>query len=819
MRRLIFTLFFLTVLFTIQTYAQTPAKITGVVKDENGKGLPLVTVSLLKAKDSALVKVSISDKEGGYEFVNIAEGKYFISASSVGFAKVTSQPFSSAIDKNINVPEFTLRSSATTMAGVTVKATRPLIENKIDKMVVNVDASPTNAGATAMEVLEKSPGITVDRDGNISLKGKQGIIVLMDGKQTYLSGQDLANLLRNMPASQLDQIEIMTQPSAKFDAAGNAGIINLRTKKNTQTGFNGSVSVSYVQGRYPKTPNSFNFNYRKGKLNLFTNLSYSYWSGFSDQNLLRKFHNNGTLESVFDQKADQKNTSNNYSGRFGLDYSIDKKTTIGFLVNSIYNPGNWSNNGRADILNGSGMLDSFNIAKTINKSIWKNWGGAISFRRVLDTIGTELTADVDMLRYNTSTKQTSDNFNYNPNGTLLGNPFLLRGNMPSDITIYSGKVDYAHPLKKGAKLEAGIKTSFVSTDNDAQYTSYDHNDSKWLVDNSRSNHFIYKENINAAYINYSRQVKKWGIQTGLRLENTISEGNQFGNPTQRDTIFKKNYTQLFPTAYVSYALNDNNQFGLSYGRRVQRPNYQDMNPFQQFLDQYTYSQGNPNLTPQFTHNIELSHNFHKALNTILSYTYTTDILNDILKQNDVTKVTYQTKENVAKRRTIGLAESYNAAITKWWTTSVYVNVNNSHYEGFVNNLPLNVSLTSFMANASQQFRFAKTWTAEVNGFYRTRAQETGLFLIEPMGVVSFGFGKQLWKNKANLKLSITDPFYIQRAKVIIDYGNIDAIVNNKWDNRRVGLTFTYRFAKGQNVQQRRKTSSAQEEQNRVGGAN
>ena len=819
MMKLSATLIFFSILFTSAASAQMQGRITGIIRDESGKLLPSTTVSLLKAKDSILVKFTVSDKEGAFEFINISSGQYLVTASSVGFEKVTSKPFDVAGDKTVEVPYFTLYSSTTTMAQVTVQARRPLVENKIDKMVVNVDASPTNAGATAMEVLEKSPGITVDRDGNISLKGKQGIIVLMDGKQTYLSGQDLANLLRNMPASQLDQIEIMTQPSAKFDAAGNSGIINLKTKKNTQMGFNGSVSLSYVQGRYPKSPNSFNFNYKKGKINIFTNLSYSYWSGFSDQNLLRRFRKNGSIESVFDQKADQTNSSSNYSGRFGVDYAIDKKTTIGFLINGISNPGKWENNGRANILNGNNMLDSFNIAKTINRDSWKNFGTSINFKRSLNTNGREITADADMIRYNTNSNQTSDNYNYYPNGNLTGNPFLLRGNLPAEIAIYSGKVDYAHPLKKEAKLEAGIKTSFVSTDNDAQYNLYDHNDSKWVTDNGRSNHFIYKENINAAYVNYSRQMKKWGVQTGLRMENTISEGNQFGNATQKDTTFKKNYTQLFPTAYVSYALNDNNQFGLSYGRRVERPNYQDMNPFQYFLDQYTYQQGNPNLTPQFTHNIELSHNYHKALNTTLNYTYTSDILNDILKQNDVTKVTYQTKENVAKRRTIGLAVSYNAPVTKWWTASVYMNVNNSHYAGVVNNLPLDVSLTSFMGNASQQFRFAKTWSAEINGFYRTRAQETGLFLIEPMGVVSFGFGKQLFKNKANLKLSVIDPFYIQRAKVVIDYGNIDAIVNNKWDNRRVGLTFTYRFSKGQNIQQQRKSSSAQEEQSRVGGGN
>ncbi|HEY0040598.1 MAG TPA: outer membrane beta-barrel family protein, partial [Flavisolibacter sp.] len=494
------------------------------------------------------------------------------------------------------------------------------------------------------------------------------------------------------------------------------------------------------------------------------------------------------------------------------------KTTIGILLNGNTRPSVWQNRGRADIKNGAGFIDSFNTVFTENRDDWKNYGGNLNFRRVLTGSGHEFTADLDYIRYDAVSRQTSDNFNYSPNGALLGNPFLLRGNLPSLITIYSGKADYVKPFASGTKLEAGIKSSSVSTDNDAQYTRYNHADAEWDTDNTRSNHFVYKENIHAAYLNLSRQVKKWGFQTGLRVENTVAEGNQLGNAVQKDTSFKRNYTQLFPTAYISYNLNETNTFGLSYGRRIERPNYQDMNPFQYFLDQYTFRQGNPNLTPQFTHNIELSHNYRSALNTTLSYSYTTDILNDILKQNDETKVTFQTKENVASRKVLGLSSSYNASITKWWTTSLFANVAYNHYQGIVNNTNLNVKMTTFMANMSQQFRFAKTWSAEINGFYRSTAQETGMFLIRPMGVISFGFAKQLMNNKASLKLNIYDPFYIQKAKVDIQFGNIDAYVLNQWDNRRVGLTFTYRFSKGQNAApQRRRTSSAQEEQNRVGG--
>lgn len=812
-------LFFVLFFASSSAFAQQGGNLHGSVMDETGKAVSAATISLLKAADSTLVKVALTETSGVYDFSNIKEGSYLVSVTNVGFNKTFSKPFTLANGQKHDLPAITLTAVAANMSAVVVQARKPLVENKIDKMVVNVDAAPTNAGSSALEVLEKSPGISVDRDGNISLKGKQGIIVLMDGKQTYLSGQDLANLLRNMPASQLDQIEIMTQPSAKFDAAGNSGIINLRTKKSLLKGFNGSVNLSYVQGRYHKSPNSFQFNYRTPKVNLFTNLSYSYWSGFNDQTLLRTFRKNGAVTSVFDQKADQRNFSHNYNGRIGMDYSITPKTTLGVLVTGIASPRVWQNRGRADIRNGAGALDSFNTVFTENRDNWNHFGTNLNFRQVLPGSGHELTADVDYLRYTTGSKQTSDNINYTPEGFLLGDPFLLRGNLPSDINIYSGKIDYVKTLKEGAKLELGVKSSYVSTDNDAQYTRFSKNNDAWEIDNTRSNHFLYKENINAAYLNFSRQVKKWGFQTGLRVENTVSEGNQLGNAVQKDSAFRRNYTQLFPTAYVSFTANEKNTFGLSYGRRIERPNYQDMNPFQYFLDQYTFRQGNPMLTPQFTHNIELSHNFKSALTTTLNFTSTTDILNDILKQNDETKVTYQTKENVASRKVLGLSVSYNAPITKWWTTSLFSNVNYNHYKGVVNNTSLDVTMTTFMINGSQQFRFAKTWSAELSGFYRSAAQETGMFLLRPMGVFSFGFAKQLLQNKASLKLNVYDPFYIQKAKVDIKLGNIDAYVVNQWDNRRVALTFTYRFSKGQNAapQQRRRTGSSQEEQNRVGG--
>lgn len=794
--------------FAAQLFAQDSLSVSGRIKDVE-KPLAAVTVSLLKGQDSSLVKLALTDASGRYEFQGIRPGVYRIMASFVGMAT----QYSDIVDlkSDTEVPEITMQPQAQALTGVTVQSRRPMVEAKLDKMVVNVDASPSNAANNVLEVLEKSPGIAVDRDGNISLKGKQGVIVLMDGKQTYLSGQDLANLLKSMSASQLDQIEIMTQPSAKYDAAGNSGIINLRTKKSKTLGLNGSVSVSYIQGNYPKSPNSFSFNFRKGKVNFFSNGGYTFWQSNSDQTLNRKFKNTATT-TVFDQDGRQKNTSHSFNLRLGMDYSINAKTNLGFTVNGVSNKYDGLNisNGRFFKESSPSVNDSTISALNDQHTTWKNLSANINFRRQLNSNGRELTADVDYIRYSSKLNQYTDNRVMYVTDPM--SQYLLRAILPTTIDIYTAKIDYIHPLGKDAKFETGAKTSLIKTDNNAPYETWDESQGKW-VDDVRKDHFAYDEQISAVYVNFSKQIRKWGFQTGLRGEHTHSKGTQvlIGKSISRD------YFQLFPTAYVSYSLNDKNQFGLNYGRRIQRPDYQDMNPFQQFLDLYTYNQGNPYLTPQFTNNIELSHVFAGKLSTTLNYTYTTDIINDILKQNDETKVTFQTKENVASSRNIGLAISYNAPLKKWWTLSLYANGYNNMYKGLVNNVMLKTDVFAFSANMNNQFRFAKTWGAEFSGYYQSRSLITSMFILEPIYVLSFGASKQILKNKGTLRLSIIDPFLLQKANVEVRHSNIDMFVTNRWDNRRVGLTFTYRFSKGQAVQQRRQTGGAADEQRRIGG--
>ncbi len=807
----------LSLLFTMQLKAQTaPGKISGNVTNAQ-KPVEAATVNLLRAKDSSIVKFAITNKTGVFEIDLIKDGAYLVSIQAIGYQKYYSTAFEvSSGTANQSFNKIELTPSANKLQDVTVASKKPLIEQKIDRTIINVDASPTNVGSSALEVLEKSPGISIDKDGNISLKGKEGVMVLIDNRPTQLSGADLANLLRSMNANQLDQIEIMTNPPAKYDAAGNAGIINIKTKKTKQFGYSGSVTVGYGQGVYPKANEAFTFNYRQGKVNLFTNLSHNFHKGFGELDIERNFINKASkaIESHFEQEARMSRQSNSFNGKIGVDYFATKKTTFGLVLTGYSSTSDNENKNINDLYAPPGNYINQTRSLSLQNDKWENFSSNVNFRHVLDKAEKEITADLDYIVYDADQFQTLTNAYFSPSGIATRKADTLYGVLPQMINIYSGKVDYLHPLKNGARFEAGLKTSIVRTDNNAQYDSVLYG--VIVRDINRSNHFIYEENINAAYANLSGSLsKKWSGQLGLRMENTIARGKQ--KTTGQN--FERKYTQLFPTAYLQYKANEKNNFVLNYGRRIRRPNYDNLNPFIEFLDRYTYEQGNPNLKPQFSHNIELSHSFKGILTTTVNYTKTTDIIQMIMDQIPEDTITFVKRENIASQRQFGLSISAGMPITKWWTSNLYVNVFNNHFEGVVGAEKITVDATMLSFNGSQQFKLGKTSSFEISGWYRTAGIESVL-KTKPMGMVALGFSQQVMKGKGTLRLNIRDIFYTQQFSAVSKYGHVDAGFTQRNDSRVVNLGFTYRFNKGKlKASQSRKSGSATDEQNRVGGGN
>lgn len=791
-------------------FAQKEGQVSGsVLKDE--KPLEGATVGLLRAKDSVTIKLSASGKEGHFIFDGLAVGKYLVAVTAVGHKKA----FSKVVDvtpqqQRAQLSPISLSPAAQSLAGVTVTSKRPLIENKIDRTVVNVDASVMNIGTSALEVLEKSPGVTVDRDGNISLKGKEGVLIMVDGRPSQLSGADLANLLRGMNSNQLDQIEIMTNPPARYDAAGNAGVINIKTKKIITAGINGSTSVTYSQGRYPKTAESFNFNYRQGKVNLFTNLSHNYQKRYVTLNIDRNIYNSNTnaLENIFDQENHRIMTGNSYNGKLGLDFFATRKTTFGAVVNLTTRPTATTNPTITKILNASKSLQGVTTAMLDTESDWNSFNTNVNFRHLLDAKGKELTADIDYVKYGSVNEQLLVNSYADAAGNQYRKSDTLRGHLPQDLEVYSARMDYLRPLKKGARFEAGIKSGVVRTDNNAAYDSIQYG--RTVQDFNRSNHFVYEEAINAAYVNLSTPLsKKISAQLGLRLENTIAKGKQ--KTTGED--FDKNYTQLFPTAYFQYKASDDNNFGANFGRRVRRPGYQSLNPFVRFIDRYTYQTGNPGLKPAVSSNFELSHSWKSQLTTTVNYTYTKDIINEIAEQRG--QETYNMLQNVSSLNQFGLAVSANTPITKWWTSNINMNVFNNRFKGVVSKAPVALSGTTFIISGTQQFQLSKKLTGEINGMYRNGGLE-GLIRVRSIGVIGAGLSQKILKNAGTLRLTARDIFHSQRQRGSSQYGNVDFKISQVSDTQVVSIGFSYSFSKGKKIAPVKRTAgSAADEQGRI----
>lgn len=790
---------FVTALYTVTAFSQDSTQVRGKVLFEN-QPVSGASVSLLKEADSSLVKMSVSNEAGEFS-IKTLKGNYILHITAIGYA---------AHYKNADLNSenlILLEKSSESLNAVTVVGRKPLVELKADKMVINVGSSPSNTGINALELLARSPGVSVDQNDNISIRGKQGVLVYLNGRQTYMSGEDLANMLKAMSADEIETLEIITQPSAKYDAAGNSGILNIITKKSRKTGMNGNVSAGVQFGAYPKYLSNFNLNYKKGNTNIYTSGSFNNWNNYNEQVFSRKFKQPGNVY-MFEQNSFAKNISHFYNLRVGIDHQFNKSTSLAFNINGT--KAIWENDSktRGELFEKGSPVDSTMFTSNNSTRNWDNITTNLNLKKILGKPEHFIAIDADFLRYTMEQDQMTKNYTIYPDQTEF--PYFLRAVLPTEIKILSGKLDYSLPLTENFQFEAGLKSSNIETDNNAPYEQYDFINNKW-VDDKRKDHFIYREEIHAGYVNFRKSIEKWSFQAGLRGEYTKSKGTQvlIKNSVERD------YFQLFPTAYASYSLSENHQFNLSYGRRIDRPNYRDLNPFQYFLDLYTYNQGNPYLKPQITNNIELSHAFKGKLNTSISYHHTTDIINDVLKQNDETKVTYQTKENVASSDDYALGVNYNTQFGTKLTSNFNLNFQHSKYSGIVNNSPLDVKNTSFRINTSQVIKLNEKWTADMNAFYQSRTLITGMFILKPMYVVSFGLGKQVLKNKGTIKLTLNDPFHLQKVKVDVAHDNIDMVIRNEWDNRRIGINFTYRFSKGEKVGQQRRTGSSAEEQQRI----
>ena len=791
----------------------TPALIQGQVKTADGEAAAFATITLHHTNDKKMVKASYTDENGNYSLPGIHAGEYFLSISYVGYPKYTGEAFTINASEQKTMALIQLLDAAVDMDEIVVKAKKPMIEIKPDKTVFNIEGSVNAQGDNAIELLRKSPGVVVDNNDNIMLMGKNGVKIYIDNKPSPLSADDLANFLKSIQSSDVSSIEIITNPSSKYEAEGNAGIINIRLKKNKNYGVNATVNLGGQWSERQAYDGSVLFNYRNNKTNLFG--SY----GYSDRESLNFIEFDRTIEqALFSQHSDFDNHAKSQNFKAGLDYYLNKKNTFGILLTGYFTDDISNNTSEGQIYpDKNGPVSQILRAKNDINGIRDNYN--INFNYQLDQgENNALNIDVDYGRFDNTNLSDQPNAYYD----ATTNELIFNRNFASDalthIDIYTAKVDYQLTALKGT-IGLGSKLSLVKTDND--YDFYNINElNDRALDIDKSNQFLYDEMVTAGYLNYSKNWDKWSAQAGIRVENTNSKGTLMS--IVQNEINKQDYIDYFPSAGLSYQINRKNSLRLSYSRRLDRPNYQDLNPFEFKLDELSFMKGNPNLQPQYTNNIQLTHTFNYSLNTSLSYSTTTDLMTRItdinpLKENS----SFLTWDNLSKQTVYSINVSYPFSPTKWW--SIFANVTGVKTQNtsdpndgrFTDFKRINLDKTSVNIFAQNTIRLPKDIALEISGFWSSPGIWGGNFETDEYWNVDLGLKKKLFDDRADLKISGSDLFLGQRWEATNTFGSLAFKGNGGYNSRRFKLSFTYRFGNNQVKSARRRKTGIEEEKKRT----
>jgi hypothetical protein len=782
-------------------------QLTGIVKDAADESpIQYVTVALLLS-DSSVITGVITGNDGKFIINNVAMGSYLLQISFIGYQKEYRQ---------LNVPtqsdlgNIILTASATQMQEIVVTATRPLVVNRADRYIVNVSGNIQSAGRNALDIIRNTPGLLVSQKGDISMMGNN-VQVWIDGRPSRISGEQLTAFLNSMQGGEIDRIEVVTNPSSRYDAAGGGGIIDIRTRSGLQFGTNGTLIAGYQQGRTDRENAGVSLNWRRKTFNAFGNYSINRnnsWEEIGQTNTMKT--DAGAI--TFDQKAIAKSTSAGmrHSVRTGADFFLNPKNTLGFIVNAYHSDGgNASIKGKTTImpaLNGVSYSKAANVQSRTGSGIQLN----ANYQTMFSKPGQQLNIDFDYARFNSEPFQQNKNFYYDLNNSQIGDPEQLRNSNPQFIDVYSGKLDYVQPLWKNARLETGAKISQSKTDNDLHFDVFQ--DGNWQIDANRTNRFVYTEQIDAAYANISQRLGKFNLQAGLRGEYTSMKSEQKTTGEKNDTT----YFNLFPTFFVSYQASQKHNIGISYSRRLSRPSYYELNPFEVAIDAYSFSRGNPYLRPSYTHNVQLSHTLAQSLMTRISYSHTTDLIMLVPFVDEDTQRYGSTRGNFGKSQAFSAMMNYRKPLLKQWM--INLTVQGAYAVGTSNEASGKFTNkgSSLVVQLNNNIVLTPTLSAEITGMYMSEMR-MGYLVIKPQGNLSAGLRKQLMNNKMTLSLTVNDILFTSKERGYARYENVNYSVYNARDSRYINLTLRYNFGSTTVRAARNKTTGIEEEATRAGG--
>jgi len=770
---------------------------------ENNRPLAAVNISLLKASDSTLVKTAVTDEKGLYEIQKPVPGLYILQASRAGYKKQIIAPVTiDTGNAHTEFPVILLAPAAVQLGEVTVMGKRPFIEQKIDRTVVNVANSIVAAGSTALEVLEKAPGITIDRQNDqIIFRGKEGVIVQIDGKQSYLSVSDVVSMLRSLPADNIDRIELITNPSAKYDAAGNSGIIDIRLKKNNNTGTNGLLTAGLGYGRYGRQRAGLQINHRSTRYNVFGSYNTAHEGNYRNFNLSRVVPD-GNQSNFIDQDSYIRFKSSGHNAKAGLDFFINKKTTAGIVWTGFWDRSYETSPAYANFRR---QADTPVYFQTLTGksllNIQSNHLFNMNLVRAVPGKG-QWSADIDVGKFRRSFNNLLSTQTLIPD-SATGSIASLLSVMPANIDIFSMRSDYNKPMGNNWKTETGIKISQVRSDNDMRLSTG--TDGNLVKDSVLSNHFKYAENVYAAYISFSGKLnKQTDVLLGVRMEYTQSTGNSI---TLHNMVTKK-YLNVFPSIFISRPLNKNNTLHFSYSYRIDRPNYQSLNPARSYIDPYAYSSGNPFLAPSFTHSLEIKHGYKNKLFTSAGASFTSDLVFFVVQPVDP-KTTQRMPENIGTAQAFYLTMSFPFTVLKGWAMQNTLTGTYSQFQYRYKTIPLRSQQISARLNNSHTFIFGKGWTGEMTA--RISSPSVNALVRSPwLGAMDLGLQKSFLRNwKA--KFILQDIWHTNYFKGKINAPEFYSSVWISSDSRIAMLTITFSFGNQQLKSGRQRKTAAEEE--------
>lgn len=769
---------------TLISFAQT-STITGVVKGidaEKTEDLAFVSVSVHAVKDSLVLKATASDNSGVFILEVESVDSVLVYFNIIGYKPIWKKI---AVSASVNLGTIELMRTSTVTSEMEFVAKKPLVQVQADKTIFNVEGTANAVGLNALELLRRAPGVVIDNNNNISVKGKSGITVYIDGRISPLQGSQLSDFLKSTPSSSIEKIEIITNPSARFDAAGTAGILNIVMKKNTNYGQNATFGIGYGNQVYGKINGSFTYNRRKGKTNVYA----TYGNNFSEEWGYMRFYKEQN-DNFFDQRTYSLYKDQSHYGKAGIDISINSKNTIGISVNTNL-ANNISDSHGSTPIGGLALgagIDSTLEASSISDGYRNNYGANVNYQWK-GANDKELTVDVNYGIYDIDNKNFQPNRYIGSNGVLL-NERNYQNNTATQIDIAIVRADYSFNWKK-IKWEAGVKGTQVNTNNKLDFFNVVGNDLE--VDSNLTNSFEYGERVLAAYANASGKYKKIGWQVGVRAENTKSNGELFALTPQPLSKVDRLYTNLFPSAAITFDHKETSTFNLTYSRRIDRPSYQTLNPFESRLDELSYSRGNAFLQPQYTDAFELSHTLFYMITSSLGYSKTNGFFTEITDTTEFSRSFIQTR-NLGYRENITFNIGSPLQIAKWWEGYLNAGVYNVHNRAtFKGGNTIDLRATSYNIYMQNTFKFNKTTSFELSGFFNGPSVWGGTFRNKPMGGLDVAFQKTFLDEKLVLRLAYGDILRTMRWRGISQYAGLYMDASGLWESRVARINFTWKI--------------------------